>query len=73
MNERLRQVIAEIESLPDDRQSAAAEVLLDFVRQEQGDIFLTPGQVAEIERRAASEGPYATESEVHDTFSRLTK
>jgi hypothetical protein len=37
------------------------------------DIYLTPAQIAEIERRLSDEEPYATDEEVCATFDRLTK
>jgi hypothetical protein len=38
MNRRLEQAIAQVESLPDDRQSEAAEVLFAFLDAHAGDI-----------------------------------
>jgi len=73
MNKRLRDAIAEIETLPEDRQNMAADVLRDFVRQEKDEIYLSPEQIAEIERRMADDGPYASEAEVREAFARLTK
>jgi hypothetical protein len=73
MNKRLQKAIAEVEALPEDRQDIAAEVLLDFVHQERDGISLTPEQLAEIDRRMASDGPYATDGEVRETFARLMK
>jgi hypothetical protein len=34
---------------------------------------LSPEQIAEIKRRAADDGPYATGEEVQEVFARLTK
>jgi hypothetical protein len=37
------------------------------------DLYLSPEQIAEIERRAADDGPYATDEEVQEVFARLKK
>jgi hypothetical protein len=37
------------------------------------DISLSPEQIAEIERRMADDGQYATDEEVREFFARLTK
>jgi len=73
MNQRLEEVIERVRALPDDRQQAAAFVLLGFLDQQNPDLYLSPEQIAEIERRAADDGPYATDEEVRTTFERLTK
>jgi hypothetical protein len=72
MNRRLEEAIAQVEALPDDRQSEAAEVLFAFLDAQAGDIQLTPEQIAEIERRMSDEEPFATDEEVRSTFARLT-
>jgi len=37
------------------------------------DFDLSPEQIAEIERRVADDGPYATDEEASEVFVRLTK
>jgi hypothetical protein len=37
------------------------------------DLYLSLEQIAEIERRAADDGPYATDEEVQEVFARLKK
>ncbi|HEV7983573.1 MAG TPA: hypothetical protein VGP86_11810 [Xanthobacteraceae bacterium] len=72
MNRRLEEAIAQVEALPDDRQSEAAEVLFAFLHTQVGDIHLTPEQLAEIERRVSDSEPFATDEEVRSMFARLT-
>ena len=73
MNRRLEEAIAQVEALPDDRQSEAAEVLFAFLDTQVGDIHLTPEQLAEIERRMSDSEPFATDEEVRSLFARLTE
>jgi hypothetical protein len=74
MNPRLEEVIEQIKALPDDRQQEFAAVLSDLLDVERNpDLYLLPEQIAEIERRAAEDGPYATDDEVRSVFARLTR
>lgn len=73
MNRQLEEVLEEVRALPDERQQEVAQVLLAFLDQQNPDLYLSPEQIAEIERRAADDGPYATDEEVREVFSRLTK
>lgn len=73
MNKRLEDALSRIRELSDDEQSAAAELLFEFLDAQKRDIWLSPEQVAEIERRLADKKPYATEDEVRATFDRLTR
>jgi hypothetical protein len=72
MNRQLEEVLEEVRALPDERQQEVAEALSAFL-DEHPDLFLSPEQIAEIERRAADDGPYATDEEVREVFARLTK
>jgi hypothetical protein len=71
MNKRLDEVLSRVRALPDEQQSEIAELLIDLLDQE--DTFLTPEQIAEIERSLSDEEPYASEAEVRDVFQRATK
>ena len=73
MNKHLDDAITRLKSLPDARQREAADLLFDFLDQASSDIFLTPDQIAEIERRVTDDEPYASDAEVRATFDRLTK
>jgi hypothetical protein len=73
MNQRLEEAIERVRALPDDRQQEAAFILLGFLDQQDPDLYLSPEQIAEIERRAFDDGPYATDEEVRSVFERLTK
>jgi len=73
MNKRLEEAITQIKALPDDRQQEAALILLDFLDQQNSDVYLTPEQIAEIERCASDDEPFATDDEVRSVFARLTK
>ena len=72
MNKQLNDAIAKVQALPDDKQSEAAALLLEFLDQEQAGFDLTPEQVAEIERRLSDDEPFATNDEVRAVFHRLT-
>ena len=62
----LHDVIAQLGDLPEDRQQAAAVLLLDFL-DGTDDIVLTPDQLAEIERRLEDKD-FATDDEVRAFF-----
>lgn len=73
MNKRLEDALTRIRQLPDAEQSAAAELLFEFLDAQKRDVWLSPAQIAEIERRLFDRKPYATEQEVRATFDRLTR
>jgi toxin ParE1/3/4 len=73
MNKHLEEVWEEVRTLPDDRKRQVAQVLGAFLDQHRLDLYLSPEQVAEVERNAADNGPYATDEEVRAVFARLTK
>jgi hypothetical protein len=73
MNKRLDEVLTRVKALPDERQSEIADLLVDFLDQEEADIHLTAEQIAEIERGLADSDPYASDAEVRAVFQRLTK
>jgi hypothetical protein len=69
MIKELNDVIARLSDLPDERQQAAAVLLLDFL-EGHDDILLTPEQIAEIERGLDDED-FATDDEVRAFFDRI--
>jgi uncharacterized protein YjiS (DUF1127 family) len=69
MNKQLDEAITRLRELPDERQQAAALLLLDFLDHDGEDIGLSPQQIAEIERRLA-EDDVASEEEVRGFFHR---
>jgi hypothetical protein len=71
MNKQLSEAIARVSELPEDRQEAAAVLLLDFL-DGGPDIELTPKQIAEIERRL-EEDEVASDEEVKAFFDRIKK
>jgi aryl-alcohol dehydrogenase-like predicted oxidoreductase len=73
MNQRLEEAIEQVKALPEERQQEAAQILLAFLDQQNPDLYLSPEQIEEIERRMADDGPYATDEEVRSVFARLTK
>jgi hypothetical protein len=73
MNQRLEEVLEQVKALPDERQQEVAQVLLAFLDQQNPDLYLSPEQIAEIERCVADDGPYATDEEVRSVFARLKK
>jgi hypothetical protein len=73
VNKQLNDAIERVKSLPDDRQREAAEILLDFVEDQNRDVLLTQEQIAEIERRLGDDEPFASDEEVRAVIDRLTK
>jgi hypothetical protein len=72
MNRVLDEAIDRLRQLPEERQQAAAVLLLDFL--EHGDeVILTPEQMAEIEAALAEDEPYATDEEAEAFFARFKK
>jgi hypothetical protein len=65
----LHDVIAWLGDLPEDRQQAAAVLLLDFLEGDE-EFVLTSEQVAEIERSLEDED-FATKDEVRAFFDRI--
>jgi hypothetical protein len=68
MIKELNDVIARLGDLSEERQQAAAVLLLDFL--EGHDIVLTPEQVAEVERSLRDED-FATDDEVRAFLNRI--
>ncbi len=73
MNQLLEEALEQVKALPEERQQEAAQVLFAFLDQENPELYLSPEQIAEIERRMSDDGPYATDEEVRAVFARLTK
>jgi hypothetical protein len=68
MTKLLKEVLAEIEKLPEQDQDAAAGALLEFLDQ-SADRQLTAEQVAEVERRRADPNePTFSLEEVRESF-----
>jgi hypothetical protein len=67
MNKRLDEVLTRVRSLPDEQQGEIAELLLDYL--DQDDVYVTPEQIAEIERGLSDDEPYATDAEVRAVFT----
>jgi len=70
MNKRLEEAITRLKSQPEERQQEAAELLLDFLEHQSADVYLSPEQIAEVERRL-EEDDFATDEEVKAFFERL--
>jgi hypothetical protein len=73
MNQQLEEAIERVRALPDDRQQEVAFILLGFLDQQNPDLYLSPEQIAEIERCMSDDEPFASEEEVRSVFARLTK
>jgi hypothetical protein len=73
MNQLLEEAVEQVKALPEERQQEAAQVLFAFLDQENPELYLSPEQIAEIERRMSDDGRYATDDEVRAVFARLTK
>ena len=72
MNQQLQEAIERVKALPEEGQQQAALLLLGFLDQQNPDLYLSPEQIAEIERRLNDDGPYASDEEVRSVFDRLT-
>jgi len=72
MNKRLDEAISRLRELPEERQQAAAVLLLDFLAHDEGEIELTAEQIAEIEA-ALADDEVATDEEVEAFFARFGK
>lgn len=73
MNKRLEDAIIRLKLQPEERQQEAAEILFDFLEQDGADFYLSPEQIAEVERCMSDSEPYADDAEVRAVFARLTK
>jgi hypothetical protein len=72
MIRKLDEAIERLRELPEERQQAAAVLLLDFLDHDGEQTDLSPEQYAEIERRL-TEDDVATDEEVTDFFDRMKK
>ncbi len=70
MNKKLDEAISRLRELPEERQRAAAALLLDFLEHDGEEFELTPEQIAEVERRL-EEDDVATDEKVRAFFDRL--
>jgi len=70
MNKRLSDAISRLNELPEDRQEAVAELLLDYLDHEEVNIELTTEQIAELDRRL-NDDDFASEDEVKAFFASL--
>lgn len=67
----LKEVIERVETWPEERQEAAAHVLLDMEEQGAASYRLSDGQVAEVERRRANPNrKFSTLKAVREHFAR---
>jgi hypothetical protein len=71
MNQQLEKVIELVKALPDDRQQEAAFILMGYLDQQNPDLYLSPEQIAEIERCMSEDEPFASDEEVRAVFARL--
>ena len=70
MNKRLDEALTKVKALSDDQQQEAAEILFEYIEAREAGTWLTPEQIAEIERRL-DEDDIATDAEVRMVFGRL--
>jgi hypothetical protein len=70
MNKRLDEALTKVRALSDEEQQAAAELLFEYLEATAAGTWLTPEQVAEIERRL-KEDDIASDEEVSAVFSHL--
>ena len=70
MNKRLDEALTKVRALSDEEQQAAAELLFEYLEATAAGNWLSPEQVAEIERRL-EEDDIASDEEVSAVFSRL--
>jgi hypothetical protein len=70
MNSKLSDAISRVQELPEDRQEAAAALLLDFLEHGDPEAALTPEQIAELDLRL-EDNDVATDEEVQAFFARF--
>ena len=70
MNKRLDEALTKVKTLSEDEQQEAAEILLEYIEAREAGTWLTPEQLAEIERRL-EEDDVASDEEVKEVFTRL--
>jgi hypothetical protein len=71
MNKRLEEAIARVYELPEDRQEAAALLLLAFLENRDPWLELTPEQIAMVDARTDAEDDCATPEEVEAFFAKF--
>lgn len=72
MIKQLDEAIGRLRELPEERQQAAAVLLLDFLDGDETDMELSPEQLAEIDA-ALADDEAASAEEVEAFFARLNK
>lgn len=70
MNSKLSDAISRVRELPEDRQEAAADLLLEFIEHPDDFPVLTPEQQVELNRRLDG-NDIASEQEVQTFFARF--
>ena len=71
MSRLLDQAVAQVRTLPEERQDELGEVLLSLAEHERGEPRLSPAQVAEVRRRLANPEPSVSEADADAFFARL--
>jgi hypothetical protein len=72
MNRRLDEAVARVKALPDEQQGEIAELLLDFLEQDEIGIHLSAQQIAEIKHALDDREPYASDAEVRAVYRRCS-
>lgn len=75
MTKLLEQAVEKLQSLPDDRQDQAAQMLLAYVSDEDVAIELTPEEEAEFSAAQArtARGHFSIEAELEALLSKLRR
>ena len=60
MNKRLDEAFTKVKALADEHQQEVAELLFEYIEAREAGTWLTPEQIAEIERRLADDEPDAS-------------
>ena len=72
MNKRLDEALTKVRALPDEEQQEAARLLIDYVDALEAGTWLTPDQVAEVEK-ALDDDDVASDEEVEAFFAKFKK
>ncbi|HEV2560607.1 MAG TPA: hypothetical protein VGT78_00565 [Rhizomicrobium sp.] len=74
MTKLMEKAISRVRDLPEERQDALAELMLDFADQ-PGGWLLTAEQLADVElaKQEVREGKFATEEEMADVWHRFQR
>ena len=73
MNKRLDEAFTKVKALADEHQQEVAELLFEYIEAREAGTWLTPEQIAEIERCLSDDEPFASDEEGRADFYSIAK